>query len=286
MAEANENLNGTINTPQGTDNKPADTQQSQEPAWLKELPEQHREDAKKSYLLQADYSRKTQEIAEKQKSWEKERGELEARVKEYNEFSQAYTPFYTKLQQHWDKIAPILEGRQAPAAQSQTHEDFFENYDVLPPQEQAKRLAEHVNNQYVTAQMAQLKQEFNQALAQREQYYSNYLNILTDAFERGRKDPNLNLPEYMSKAIQIQYGRENPLELAYTAVTADRTRKDLEEQFYKKGKEDALLEMQNKQQANGAMQSQTIPIFKQKPLTREQVSEAARQVAIGKGLPW
>lgn len=286
MAEANVTPQGTANTPpNGTGNTPAGSQ-PQEPAWLTSVPEQHREDARKGYLLQSEFTRKSQDFSEKQKAWDTERSDLQKRVDEYNQFAQQYQPFYARLQQHWDRIGPILEGReQTPASQPTPQQNVFENWEELAPQEQARRLADY-NGVSFAQQIQQLKQEFNQALAAREQYYGNYLGILTDAFERARKDPSLNLPEYMQKAIAIQYGRENPLELAYASVTSERTRKQLEEDAYNRGRADREQEYKNAQHTNGALQSQTIPVFRQKPLTRDQVTEAARKTAIDKGLPW
>src|SRR5215831_20594697 len=99
MAEANV---GTANTPQsGTGNTPQQPQQSQEPAWLSQIPEQHREEARKGYLLQSDYTKKTQDFSERQKQWDTEKADLQRRVDEYNTFAQQYQPFYARLQANW-----------------------------------------------------------------------------------------------------------------------------------------------------------------------------------------
>lgn len=290
-----ENPQGTQGQPlNGTQNNPLGSQQpqpSQEPAYFQHIPEQFREEAKKNYLLQSDYTKKTQEFSEREKAWQAKEADYERRAKEWNDFQAQYDPFYKKLQAHWDKIAPIIAGQQAQSGQPQQQPDqvpqnLWENFDVLPPAEQAKRIAEHTKNEYLAKELAAMRQEFNQALAQREQYYQNFLNIYTDAFTRKFQNPNLDLQTFMKEAIDIQYGRKNPLDLAYTSVTSEAQRKALEEQYYKKGREDRELEYQNSQQTNGALNGQTIPMFKQAPLTREQVSEAARQVAVKKGIPW
>ena len=289
MAEANVNPQGTANTPaNGTGNTPAQGTPPQEPAWLNALPPEHRDEARKSYLLQSDYTKKTQEFSDRQKQWDTERGDLQKRVDEYNQFAAQYQPFYQRLQQHWDKIGPILEGRepqyQAPASHT-PQQNYFDNWEELAPQEQAKKLGDFQDSRLQQA-MGQLKQEFNQALAMREQYYSNYLNILTDAFERKMRDPSLDMNQFMQRANAIQWGKENPLELAYQSMTGPARQKEIEEAAYKRGLEDAALEAKNSSQSAGALQSQTIPLFRQKPLTREQVTERARQVAVDKGLPW
>jgi len=287
------NPNGTGNTPQGQPQGQPSSQQPQEPAWLSAIPAEHREEARKGYLLQSDYTKKSQEISERQKAWDTERADLQKRVDEYNSFAQQYQPFYQRLQANWDRIGPILEGREQVQQQDfQMRRGEAGKYEY---DQRALEVAEqgvwdavgqtHLQHLVLPLLQAQ-EQRLNQALAQREQYYANYLNILTDAFERGRRDPNLDLPEYMRKAISIQYGKENPLELAYSAVTSERTRRQIEEDAYARGKQDAALELQNTQHASGALQSQSIPIFRQKPMSRDQVSEAARQKAIDKGLSW
>lgn len=284
------------NTPQGTpgqgqqppQNTPQGTQQ-QEPAWLQHIPEQYREEAKKNVLLQSDYTRKTTEIAEKQKAWEQEKQQLAERLNNYDTwYRDQYAPFYQKAQPHMEKIIAMINGQQAQAQQpaQSNGNDPFEHYDVLPPQEQAKRLAEYLNQNYLSNALSALKQEFNQTLAQREAYYSNLLNVMTDAYGRKFQNPGLDLQAYMKEALEIQSGKKNPLDLAYTSVTKEADLKNLQEQFYKKGREDMELEFKNKQLSSGALQSETIPLFKQKPLTREQVEESVRQKALKAGLPW
>jgi hypothetical protein len=278
----------------GTQNNPPGSQQQapQEPAYFQHIPEQYREEAKQHYLRQSDYTKKTQDFSEKEKAWQAKEADYEQKVKQYNDFAQQYQPFYQKLQQNWDRIAPILAGQQLPVQQqtqngNQPHQDQWgENFDVLPPAEQAKRIAEYTKTEYLSKELQAMRQEFNAALSEREKYYQNFLNIYTDAFTRKFQNPGLDMQAFMKKAIDIQYGRENPMDLAYTATTSEADRKALEEQYYKKGREDRELEYTNQQQTNGALQNQTIPNFRQTPLTREQVTEAARQVAVKKGLPW
>jgi hypothetical protein len=283
--------NGTGNTPQAQPPAQQPTAQPQEPAWFSAVPEQHREEAKKGWMMQSEFTKKTQEIAERQKQWDQEKADLQRRVDEYNKFAESYTPFYQRLQANWDQIGPILEGKtpQRPTdtqRQPGSAEQFDPRALEVLERNQWDNIGQYYAQQYFNPELQRLKQEFNQAMAQREQYYSNYLNILTDAFERSRKDPNLNLHEFMQKANSIQYGRENPLELAYNVVTSERSRKQLEEEAYNRGKQDAELAARNAVQPTGAMQNASIPYFKQKPMSREQVSESARQVAVNKGLSW
>jgi hypothetical protein len=294
----NNNQNGNGNNPEGTAKNPElgnqqqqQQQQQQEPAWLQYVPEQHRESAKKDYLLQSDYTRKTQEYAEKQKAWEKERSDWEERSKSWDSFLQQYTPLREKLQAHWEKIAPILNGQQQQALANQqqqvpNNEDYWQNYDVLPPAEQAKRVAEYSYNNHVRNNLEKFFQDFNQGVSKREQFYQNYLKVLTKAITQKIKNPELDIDAYMARANEIQAGRVDPLDIAYGDVTSEATKKQIEEAAYERGRKDREEEFKNSQQSSGAFNSETIPLFRVKPLTRDQVTEAARQVAAKKNLSW
>lgn len=268
------------NTPQGTQN---------EPAWLQHVPEQFREDAKKGYLLQSDYTKKTQEWSEKQKSWDAEKQQLSERLGTYDSwYRDQYTPFYQKAQPHMEKIMAIINGQQQQSPVQNGNgqgQSPFDNYDVLPPQEQARRVAEYNKAEFLNM-LNEREQRMNQEWAKREQYYSNLLSVMNNAWSKKFQNPNLDMDAFMKEALAYQAGQKNPFDAAYASVTKDADLKALQEQFYKKGREDMELEIKNRQQVPGAMQSETIPLFKQKPKTRDEVTEAARQQAIKAGLPW
>jgi hypothetical protein len=276
---------GANNNPQGGSQQ----SQVQEPEWIQHVPEQHRETARKGWMQEADYTRKLQEFSDGKKGWETEKADYEKRVAQWNEFQTAYQPFYQNLQKNWDKIQPILSGQQLPQQDHQQQNGVdkqFENWDMLQPQEQAKRIAEHVNQNYLAQELAKIQNNFNQQLAQREQYYQNYLNVFADAHQRQLKNPNLDVNEYMRKVLEIQQGKQNPMDLAYAAMTGPEKEKAIEEAAFKRGREEAELEFKNKQQTNGAIQNPMIPNFKVPPMTREQVADKVRQEAITKGLTW
>jgi len=272
---------------------PATQQGSTEPAWITHVPEQYREDAKKSYMLEADYRKKTSELSEQRKSWEEKEKQYAEKDKNWNQFYEQYQPFKATLEKHWDRIAPILQGvaqqQQAAQTQSQTPTDLFENYDLLPPTEQAKRVAERVQQELSQAydkRFTDYRQETAREIALRENAFKNYLAVLTDAYGKKFQNPELDLNAYLQKALEYQNGNINPLEAAYSAVTSEATQKRQQEEWMKKGREEALLEQQNRQQPTGAMHNSMIPNFTAKPASRQQVQEAVRNESLKAGRTW
>jgi hypothetical protein len=282
------------NTLPGTQQAQQTQQSDQEPKWLSSIQNPtEREEAKKSYLLHSDYTKKTQTIADERKTWDTEKQKLQADTQKWNDwYQQQYQPFYTLYQKNKPQIDAILSGQaatQQQQAQSQNNanqSDPFENYDLLPPQEQAKRLADYVGNQVLSQQLQAMEQKMVQALNQKEQFFANYLTILTDAYGRKFQNPDLDMNQYIQKALEISQGKFNPLEQAYQTVTSESSQKRMQEDWMKKGREEAALEYKNQQQSNGALQQPFVPIFKQKPETRAQIRETVRNEALGKGISW
>lgn len=279
------------NNPQGQQ-----SQQPQEPAWLNAVPEQFKEQAKKEYLLQSDYTKKTSELAEQRKSWEEKEKQWAAKDKEWREFDVQYRPLHQQLQKHWDKIAPILNGAAEAAhlaAQQNANTnnpDPFDELDLLPAKEQAKRIADFVGKQNsgaVIDAVTKLKEEFQQTINAHAQAFKNYLAIQTDAYNRKFQNPDMDLNAYLQKALEYQNGQVNPLEAAYSAVTSEATTKKMQDEWYKKGKEEGLLEARNQTVTNGGLRSGSpIPVFGAQPMSRAQVAEAVRNEQIKAGRSW
>lgn len=290
MADENIQQGGTGGQPQsGADNNQPAGQQ--EPTWFQNVPEQYREEARTGWLRQQDYTKKTQEIADRQKAWETEKSELQRTVDQFQNFQKEYEPFRSLLQKNWDRISPILYGQQQ-AQQPAQSQDGNKQWDFHPAalsileQPAWDNVGQYYQARYFNPVIEALKNEFNQALARREQYYQNYLGVMTDAYNRKFADPGLDIVAYMKKALDIQSGKENPMELAYASMTSVDKLKAAEEAAYRRGREDFETEIKNKQVPNGALQNEVIPVFRQKPKTRDEVKEAARQTAIKLNLPW
>jgi hypothetical protein len=300
MAEAQQQATGTTGQAQAAadnNSQAAQSQQSQEPKWLSYIQDAtEREEAKKSYLLHSDYTKKTQEVAEQRKAWESEKQKLQSESQRWNDwYKKEYEPFYQTYQKYKDQIDPILSGqavRQQQQLQTQHQQnnanqsDPFDNYDLLPPTEQAKRLADYIGSNVLAQQLNALKQDMANQLAQKEQFFGNYLTILTDAYGRKFQNPELDINQYIQKALEISQGKINPLETAYNAVTNESSMKRMQEEWMKKGREEAELAYKNQQQSNGALQQPYVPVFKQQPMSRHDIRDKVRQESLAKGLGW
>lgn len=268
-----------------------------EPRWLSAITDEAlRKEARDGWLRQDDYTKKTTELAEQRKGWEQEREALQGTKKWFEE---TYTPWYQRygnaIEKNWDKVLPILTGQQVAAIQQQQQQvadngNQFANWDVLPAEEQAKRLAEHVRGELSNRELKALKDEltngYTQLFTQGKQYIDNVVSILLDSQQRVAKNPEFPVQEYWKKALEAKYGQLDPFEYAASTVTAEPQRKKLEQEWYEKGKADAKQEALNQQQTNAALRSESVPIFKQQAQTRSQVSDAIRKLAIEKNLGW
>jgi len=302
MAEANPNPQGTQSQAPNNGaaaNNPAGSQQqqAQDPAWFQHIPDQYREEAKKSYLLHSDYTKKSQELAEQRKAWEAEQSkykEYETKATGYDKWWNEFKPTYEVLQKNWDKIQSVLQNpaasqnQQGPGQQQngQSSQNYFENWDLVAPEEQAKRVADFTMNERVAAALAAQKQEFNQTINQEKVGLQNYLAIFTDAISRKLEDPSLDIGKYIAKATEYSYGRFNPMEAAYHSLTEPQKLEKLKEEWMAKGREEAELAFKNKQQSTGAFENTSVPFYKRTPLSKAEVADAVRKEAIAKGMGW
>lgn len=262
-----------------------------EPKWLSHIPEDQREEARRGYMLNSDYTKKTQAMSERERQW----AEKETQLAQFQDWWKSFEPTYRLIadEKNWPKVQALLTGnqsygegaRQQHQAQTQ-QDDAFRDWDLLPPREQAAKIAEYVQTNAINSQLNALKQEFNQALASREAFYKNYMNILTEGFSRKFENPELSLPDYLSKALEFSHGKIDPLKMAYAEITRDSSTKKQQESWEKAGYERAKLEFEQRAQANGANSGSFIPTFKQQALSADQIKEQVRQQSISKGIPW
>src|SRR3990167_8125607 len=101
----------------------AGEQQNQEPAWLAQIADPAlREQAKKEWMLQADYTRKTQDFAEKERAYQAQLQKL-----------QEWEKFGEQMQPNWGDFKTWRDGKvngrqaepqrqQAPASQQQVQQ--------------------------------------------------------------------------------------------------------------------------------------------------------------------
>lgn len=304
MAEANEGTGSGAqgaagNNPSGgiADNGSAQSGgqsgQGQEPKWLNYVPEHEREEARKSYLLHSDYTRKTQELSERSKSWEAEKKALKEREQALEAWWKQNEPSLNVAAQNWDKFQYALQNwdsieawRKGNQGQANQGEDPFKDYDLLPANEQAKRMYEFVRQGIMQNEGAQFSRSLEQKMAERDRYYQNYINTLVDAFAKKADNPALDVNQYIQKVMEFSFGKFNPSDMAFQALTKDSDLKKMQEEWLKKGREEGQLEERNKRQPAGPTTASVMPVFKQPAMTREQVAESVRQKMIEKGIPW
>lgn len=298
----------------GANNQP----QQQDPVWLSAIADEaQRNDARQGYMFHKDYTQKTQDLAKdrdaykvEREAWDKEgKSANEAELKKHTDwYRDQWTPWKQKIDPHWEDINAVLEGQakivrnnapQTPTSaqtldgegQYGVPQNYWDNYDVLTPQEQAQKqysaVMQHGITPAVQNGIQQIQQDFNKQIQQREQVYGNYLKLLTDGFTKKLENPNFDINKYMSNALQIQNGQVDPMKMAYSMTMADEDRKSVEETAYKRGKADREQEYQNQQQSDGAQGAGLMGSFqKPQPRTRAEIENSVKAQAAKTGIPW
>jgi len=276
----------------------------EEPKWLGMIADEAaRGDAKKAYMLQEDYTKKTQGLAEKEKAWGEERTKYQDIEKNYNTINQwyqnDYVPFHARLTPKWKEVDAYLKGEAAlPANGAPTApvnpQDPFDGYDLLSGAEQANKMAEHLKTTFFNPELEKQNKQWQEFYGKKEGEWAGFIQryngIYADAFQKalseykeGREFP---IQDYVNAQLEISAGKVDVPGLAFQKVTGDHRQKDLEKQWYEQGKKDQQQEYVNQQQNPGALQNSTVPIFKQPAKSREEITATVQQQAIEKGIPW
>ena len=287
----------------GTQAQPAQGQAADEPKWLSFITDEAaKKEAREGYLKDADYRQKTTKLADDRRGWESEKAGYEQKNRAWQEwFDQKYQPWVESIKPYLPYIEQMQRGQQPqdgsqqqgqPGAQDAATQ--FANWDLLPPEQKALQLAQYVHQRHVAPSQQQFAQQVIQTisanLAEREKYYQNYLNLQTDALLKKVADPNFDVAAYMQNALKIQQGQIDPMKMAYTMTTAAADQQKIQDEWFKKGKEEAKLELQNQNQVPGVTGSGALSSFLQQ---RQQsngnqngVEATVRKVAAQAGIPW
>ena len=279
--------------------------QNQEPAWLAQIADPAlREQAKKEWMLQADYTRKTTELAEKERAYQAQLQKL-----------QEWEKFGEQMQPHWGDFKTWRDGKvngrqaepqrqQAPASQQQVqqlaaiaHQIDFSNWEYLPEQEKVNRI--------LGAAQTQHEQRLAQTLAERERVWGEaignamnqsrtgdyrYWNLVTDALEKKIENPKLSLRDLLKEAMtfqqQIQEGKVNPLDFAYRKLTAPDEEEQNKQKWMKLGEEEFQRKQDALKQEQGVRGPGPVPILKGSPQKPEEIAQAVRAEAEKAGIPW
>lgn len=266
----------------GTDN---------EPKWLSAIQDQAlRDEAKKGWMMEADYRKKTSELSEQRKQWETKEADYKKQVDQFNEFYRNYEPIRQKLVSNWDKVQAILEGKEVAPQKPTDPDDPWKGFDLLDVTQQAQRIADYNAKHHLTPALEAVEKKILGEIAKREELFKRHFGVFSDAFAKVQENPKLPFKDLLQKAIEVQNewqnGRINPLDYAASQLTQGDTLEAMKQEWMKKAREEAMREFQNQHQPSGALQNSILPSLKQKALTREQVDEQQRQLATKNGIPW
>ena len=245
-------------TDQGQQGQPQQGQQpangttpaTTEPVWLNAIQDQSmREEAKKSYLLNSDYTKKTQELAEQRKSWESEKEALKRQNEEYLQGWKASWNAYEEAQKKYQQN-PTAANAQNVRDLAQESNEYWEGYDLMDGPKQGKHVAQYTAQQ-VTQYVNQLAQKFNEAYQQdkkqHQAYMDNYFATYLDAQQKFPGNPEQQ-KAYLNAMYQVRSGQADPRELAYQQVIAPSERERLLEEGRKLGAAEAEQRLKNQQQ--------------------------------------
>jgi len=276
----------------------------EDPKWLAAIGDEGmREEAKKAWMKNEDYTSKTTAIAEERKAWETERTKYQDIEKNYNTmnswYKTDYMPFHARFTpEKWKVVDAYLNGQGTLSANANTaptnSQDPFEGYDLLSGSEQAVKMADHLNKTVFEPRLEANNKQWQEWATKKEQdmigFLQRYNGINNDAVQIALKEQAegrvFPIQEYVEEQLKILNGQIDAPALAFQKVTGDHRAKDLEKQWYDKGKADREQEYVNQQQNPGALLNTTIPTFPGTPKTREEITAVSRAKAHKEGIPW
>lgn len=208
-----------------------------------------REEAKKSYMLQSDYTKKTTDLAEQRKSWDSERDQLKRQNEEYLNGWRNTWSAYEKAQEAYQRN-PTAQNAQNVRDAAQENQEFWEGYDLMDGPKQGKHVAQY-SIQQVTQYVNQLAQKAAEAIQQgqqqNQQYINNYFTTWLDAVQKFPGDGE-KAKQYLQAVYQVQSGQADPRALAFQQVTAPSEREKLLEEGRKMGAAEAEQRYKNQNQ--------------------------------------
>lgn len=236
------------------------------------------------------------------KAYESANSELGKWTQKYGDLEKQYQDVsgkYGQWQEWWKQVQPLwgedveavlkrkLMGQGVPAAQAQqmaqaqaqqvsqqqqqqAMQQMAEQYDFYNPQDVARfkqavanELAKHTNGQ-----LANIVQAMNQTIAQKEQWYQNYLqnhlSLLRRALEQKLQNPNFDVNAVMENAARAIGGQIDPIELGQKLIDAEEITARIEaakKEAYEQGKKDIEQELRNKKQEAAPVPSFAAPKF-------------------------
>lgn len=204
---------------------------------------------KNEWLPKGDFTKAQQAKADELKAIQEKNVAMETENKRFMEW------YYGTYEPWKQQVTPILQrygnANQNPnpgnpaSGQPQGGQNWYENWDVLTPQQQAQALQQQ--QIAYTNQLAQnFGQQFNQSIQAMNSAFDQRWAVYIDAIERGRKNPDLDIQPLLEKAKQYKVGEFNPLDLAQRELLADKEKEKWLQQGRDLGKQDAETEFKAK----------------------------------------
>ncbi len=208
-----------------------------------------REEAKKSYLLHSDYTKKTQELGEQRKSWDTEKQQLTREKEEYLNGWKSTWDAYEKAQAAYQRN-PTERNAQNVRDAAQESEEYWQGYDLMDGPKQGRHVAQYTVQQ-VTQYVNQLAQQAAAAIQQQQQqnqqYINNYFTTWLDATQKFPNDGE-KAKQYLAAIYNVNAGKADPREIAYQQVMAPTEREKLLEEGRKLGAAEAEQRLKNQNQ--------------------------------------
>lgn len=147
---------------------------AQEPAWLQQVPEQYREEARQGWLRQQDYTKKTTELADERKQLEAWKQQAQAAQQWQQWYEQQFTPWYQQVMAHQEG-APALSSNRPSAGTVPSGSDE----GGLLTEAERRGLLEYVADNLLKDQrLAQTIGQVVEAVFQkREPIWKNYVDL-------------------------------------------------------------------------------------------------------------
>jgi uncharacterized protein YukE len=167
------------------------------------------------------------------------------------------------------QAAQALTGQSNQQAATQQVQEWMQGWDGMTPQQQANALYQ-ASLQQIASSLApalqnwqkQFTEKFQRDVAEKEQYFNNYLNLYRRVMDMRMQNPNLDVDQVLDQAVKVLSGQQDPIELGKTLATLTSDRDAAIKEAVEKARKDWETEQQNKNLATVRPTAGNPPAFK------------------------
>ncbi len=257
-------------------------QSDADPGWMASIPEDQRKEAREWGLRQADYTKKTQTLADERRQFETSSKELQAykEAADKHGHPDEWAKFWGGVQPYWETFTKYTQQQKTGQSQPQggSVDDPWKDWDLTPANQQADRMAKHLEAKIRSNIEAEYMPQIQQAFKSRDEYNQNYLTLMRKAFEMKNTNPELDLDQLFQTAVDMQSGKINPLEVAQKYSTPAP---DLDKMFNERLEQQKVQweeEWKSKQQATTPVPGIPLSAFSPRPDAPKTAEEAKQRV--------